>query len=95
MSKRLAALLAAAASILFAAVALAASAFDVQANQPQVAGDPASNATARFPTNKQNEPSIAVNPMNPSLRVPETRFGVSERVWAGSLGDDLMLLLAV
>jgi hypothetical protein len=29
------------------------------------------------------------------LRVPETRFGVSERVWAGSSGDDLMLLLAV
>jgi hypothetical protein len=30
-----------------------------------------------------------------SLRVPETRFGVSERVWAGSSGDDLMLVLAV
>jgi hypothetical protein len=30
-----------------------------------------------------------------NLRVPETRFGVSERVWAGSSGDDLMLLLAV
>jgi hypothetical protein len=30
-----------------------------------------------------------------TVRVPETRFGVSERVWAGSSGDDLMLLLAV
>lgn len=35
---------------------------DVQANRPQVAGDPASDVTARFPTNKQNEPTIAVDP---------------------------------
>src|SRR5919197_5309736 len=35
-----------------------------QANQPQVAGDASSNTTARFPTNKQNEPSIAVNPVD-------------------------------
>lgn len=41
-----------------------AAAADVQANRPQVAGDPASDATARFPTNKQNEPSIAVNPVD-------------------------------
>jgi hypothetical protein len=34
---------------------------DVQANDPQVAGDPTSNTTARLPTNKQNEPSIAAN----------------------------------
>ena len=33
---------------------------DTQANQPQVAGDAASNTTARFPTNKQNEPTIAL-----------------------------------
>lgn len=37
---------------------------DVQANSPQVAGDPSSDATARFPTNKQNEPSIAVDPLD-------------------------------
>ena len=35
---------------------------DAQANYPQVAGQPSSDATAVFPTNKQNEPSIAVNP---------------------------------
>lgn len=44
--------------------ASAATAFDVQANNPQVAGDPTSNATAVFPTNKQNEPTIAVNPVS-------------------------------
>jgi hypothetical protein len=42
----------------------AASAADVQANRPQVAGDPASDRTAVFPTNKQNEPTIAVNPLD-------------------------------
>src|SRR5712691_9634344 len=63
------ALLALTASIALAAVALAASAFDVQTNQPQVAGDPSSNATARFPTNKQNEPTIAVNPTNTTFLI--------------------------
>ena len=33
---------------------------DTQANQPQVAGDRMSNTSARFPTNKQNEPTIAI-----------------------------------
>jgi len=37
---------------------------DVQANDPQVAGDAASDSTAVFPTNKQNEPSIALNPVD-------------------------------
>lgn len=35
---------------------------DLQANSPQVAGMPASDATAVFPTNKQNETTIARNP---------------------------------
>ena len=33
---------------------------DTRANEPQVARDTTSNATARFPTNKQNEPTIAI-----------------------------------
>src|SRR4051794_40295815 len=48
---------------LAAAVASAFAFTDSQANQPQVAGQPASNATAVFPTNKQNEPTIAVDPV--------------------------------
>jgi hypothetical protein len=47
----------------------AATSTDTQANQPQVAGDPSSGTTARFPTNKQNEPSIAVNPRNSQLLI--------------------------
>jgi hypothetical protein len=57
-----------AAAVLVAAVR-AATAVDVQANDPQVAGDPTSNTTARFPTNKSNEPSIAVNPLNANFLV--------------------------
>ncbi|MEO6712899.1 MAG: sialidase family protein [Mycobacteriales bacterium] len=49
--------------------ALAATSVDVQANNPQVAGDPSSNTTARFPTNKQNETTIAVNPLNSQFLV--------------------------
>ena len=51
----------------FAALpALATSSVDVQANNPQVAGVPGSNLTAVFPTNKQNEPTIAVDPLDPT-----------------------------
>ena len=39
---------------------------DVQANRPQVAGVPSSDSTAVFPTNKQNEPTIAMNPLAPA-----------------------------
>jgi hypothetical protein len=42
---------------------------DTKANSPEVSGDPTSDATATFPTNKQNEPSIAVNPLNSSLLI--------------------------
>ena len=58
------AVLAAVGCLLLAASAVAATALDTQANEPQVAGDPTSDTTAVFPTNKQNEPSIAVNPLN-------------------------------
>jgi hypothetical protein len=47
--------------------ALAATAVDVQANRPQVAGHPSSDTTARFPTNKQNEPTVAVDPASSHL----------------------------
>ncbi|MFO0653215.1 MAG: sialidase family protein [Polyangiales bacterium] len=46
--------------------AAAASATDTQANNPQVQGSATSNESALFPTNKQNEPTIAVNPVAPS-----------------------------
>ena len=42
---------------------------EVQANNPQVSGDATSNTTAVFPTNKQNEPTIAVNPTNSQLLI--------------------------
>jgi hypothetical protein len=49
-------------SIIALAAPHATSFKDVQANNPQIAGDNSSNRTAKFPTNKQNEPTIAVNP---------------------------------
>src|SRR5436309_5519248 len=65
MRHRLLVVLALAATFAGSAIALAASSGSgVQANEPQVATDPTSDTTARFPTNKQNEPSIAVNPVN-------------------------------
>ncbi len=54
------------ASLALAPVVAIASPSDVQANNPQVAGVSDSNTSAVFPTNKQNEPSIAVNPMDSS-----------------------------
>jgi len=47
---------------MFVLAVSAASFLERQANNPQVQGDPSSNTTAVFPTNKQNEPTIAVNP---------------------------------
>jgi hypothetical protein len=54
-------------SIIALAAPHATSFKDVQANNPQIAGDNSSNRTARFPTNKQNEPTIAVNPTNSNM----------------------------
>src|SRR5919204_3791010 len=66
---RLLAFAAAFASLVLATVAFATSSTDVQTNNPQVAGDPTSNTTARFPTNKSNEPAIAVNSLNAQFLV--------------------------
>jgi hypothetical protein len=60
---------AALAATVLVVAAVAATFVDVQTNDPQVAGDPTSNTTARFPTNKSNEPSIAVNPLNANFLV--------------------------
>jgi len=50
--------------LIVATASAAGSFFDSQANAPQVSGDPSSNMSAVFPTNKQNEPTIAVNPLD-------------------------------
>jgi hypothetical protein len=63
MKRRIALAIAVISALAAAAIAIAATSNGgVQANSPQVAGSPTSNSTARFPTNKQNEPTIAVNP---------------------------------
>src|ERR687885_1201665 len=66
---KLAVLATAALGLVFGATASAVSSTDTQANNPQIAGDPTSNTTARFPTNKSNEPAIAVNPLNAQFLV--------------------------
>jgi hypothetical protein len=63
MKRRIAFATAVISALVAAAIAIAAPGNGgVQANSPQVAGSPTSDSTARFPTNKQNEPTIAVNP---------------------------------
>lgn len=57
-------MLATAATVVTAGTAYGVSSSDVQANSPQVAGDATSNTTARFPTNKQNEPTISRDPVS-------------------------------
>lgn len=42
---------------------------DVRVNAPQVQGEPTSDRDAVFPTNTQNEPAIAVNPLDPTRLV--------------------------
>ena len=56
------AVLALALTVIAALTVSAAGFIDRQANNPQVQGVLTSNTTAVFPTNKQNEPTIAVNP---------------------------------
>src|ERR671937_2258187 len=58
------ALAAAVGALIVTAFASATTSIDVQANDPQVAGDATSNRSSGFPTNKSNEPPIAVNPLN-------------------------------
>jgi hypothetical protein len=58
---------AAALAMLTSGVAFAVSTSDPQANSPQVAGVPGSDTTAVFPTNKSNEPTIAVDRVHPNV----------------------------
>ena len=63
MKRRIALAIAVLSALIAAGIAIAASSNGgVQANSPQVAGSPTSDTAAVFPTNKQDEPTIAVNP---------------------------------
>jgi hypothetical protein len=53
--------------LMAAGAALAVSTTDPQANEPQVATDPTSDTSAVFPTNKSNEPTVAVDRADPSV----------------------------
>ncbi len=66
MFKRICALVVAVplSGVLAGAVFAATRSGEAQANSPQVAGQSKSDTSAVFPTNKQNEPTIAVNPVN-------------------------------
>lgn len=58
------------AGVIVASTAGGATTFtDVQANKPQVQGIPNSDTTAVFPTNKQNEPTIAVHPTSSNFLI--------------------------
>jgi hypothetical protein len=48
--------------VVAAGTAVATSSSNSQANLPQVADDASSDTSARFPTNKQNEPTVAIAP---------------------------------
>ncbi len=68
-TRRLHVVIAALALALVAVTAASAATFlyDRQANFPQVSNVPGSDTSAVFPTNKQNEPTIAVNPVDSNI----------------------------
>ncbi len=88
-NRRLYALVAALALALAAVAAAGAASLliDRQANAPQVSGVPGSDATAVFPTNKQNEPTIVVVTRDGYLkRVSPELFKTQGRGGKGVIG---------
>jgi hypothetical protein len=57
---------------------------DGPANSPQVAGDPTSDTIASFPTNKTNEPTIAVNPVDGRHLIGGANDEQRQPAWRGS-----------